>query len=280
MCRLLKVWWSLHDCKPCQTFDDVTPLWQRPSSFLQQRNRALFLSDAPATGLYLALMVAQMKRQAVKDVEKESQYWPRDVCLGFLQQRLCPRATITMREPRYTHTHKHARPVTHSHRETRAKQTRVGVDGDRCMLALRVLWEFKQWHGSIWGVATKEWAARGQTERRVEEEKRVHSSVGVPARRKAADQGGSGPAAIHRCCLCFAEFLNRGCKTGLAVEGKDFCLPTQNKTRQVFFFFACNMNDRLEVNLYGAKTLPWPLRWRPRWRRLHCRRFPQCFRLC
>lgn len=102
---------------------------------------------------------------------------------------------------------------------------------------------------------------------------KVHNSVGVPARRKAADQRGSGPAAIHECCVCFAERPNRGCKTGLTVDGENPCLLTQDKlSRNIeeqkippafFFFFACTLNGRLQVNLHGGVggvTLPWPLR--------------------
>lgn len=90
-------------------------------------------------------------------IERKSQYWPRGVCLDFLQQRLCPRAAITMKEPHNTHkqglTHTHI--VCRIHTEMRAKQTTEGGDRDWCVLALGGLWS-----SNSYVAPSKEWPQR------------------------------------------------------------------------------------------------------------------------
>lgn len=60
--------------------------------------------------------------------------------MDVFQQRLCPRAAITMKEPHSTHkqrlTHTHTHIARRIHTEMRAKQTTEGGDGDWCVLAL------------------------------------------------------------------------------------------------------------------------------------------------
>lgn len=50
---------------------------------------------------------------------------------------------------------------------------------------------------------SEEWPQRSGL--RKDKQKKVHNSVCVVDRHEAADQRGSGPAAIHHCCVCFAD---------------------------------------------------------------------------
>lgn len=101
--------------------------------------------------IYLASIGNPIKRK------RESQYWPGDVCLDFLQQRLCPRAAITLKEPHNTHKQRvtHKEIVSCILPEMRAKQTTEGGNRDWLCVGPWGPVESERQHDSIEGVAHK-----------------------------------------------------------------------------------------------------------------------------